>query len=365
MAIVKQKEELIGGTPVSAIEQLRNESSTANKNNTNNTQVTENKTEAQTEPKTTSTKTTSTKSTNSASSQATTSAGFVPSNVVLEANAILEQHNANRPGNYTSLWQDEADAYLNQYQNRDQFSYDLNSDALYQMYRDMYVQQGQTAMMDTMGQVAALSGGYGNSYAQAAGQQSYDQYLSQLNAIVPELAQMARDQYDKEGQEMLAMYDLYMNKENQEYGRYQDELSNWYAEAARLQSNYDNLYNREYGQYRDSVADEQWQKQYNLQKKASRSSSSGNNKPTYKDISVGSDAYNTLLTEIKKADSLPALQDLVNRYLALGYNPDQINAMTSARAAALASSYTTSSTVSGSGYSAGGGYKIYDPDRIK
>lgn len=353
MAIVKQKEELIGGTPVSAIEQLRNESSTANKNNTNNTQVTENKTEAQTEPKTTSTKTTSTKSTNSASSQATTSAGFVPSNVVLEANAILEQHNANRPGNYTSLWQDEADAYLNQYQNRDQFSYDLNSDALYQMYRDMYVQQGQTAMMDTMGQVAALSGGYGNSYAQAAGQQSYDQYLSQLNAIVPELAQMARDQYDKEGQEMLAMYDLYMNKENQEYGRYQDELSNWYAEAARLQSNYDNLYNREYGQYRDSVADEQWQKQYKLQKKASRGSGGGGD--NYKSMSL--EDQKIMENNFKRATTPADIDYYANLYRSMGYDPNVVAEM----ARKYAQGIITGQQFSGGG----GGYTIYDPDRIK
>lgn len=361
MAKVKQKEELIGGTPVSAIEQLRNESSTANKNNTNNTQVTENKTEAQTEPKTTSTKTTSTKSTNSAPSQTTTSAGFVPSNVVLEANAILEQHNANRPGNYTSLWQDEADAYLNQYQNRDQFSYDLNSDALYQMYRDMYVQQGQTAMMDTMGQVAALSGGYGNSYAQAAGQQAYDQYLSQLNAIVPELAQMARDQYDKEGQEMLAMYDLYMNKENQEYGRYQDDLSNWYTEAARLQSNYDNLYNREYGQYRDSVADEQWEKQFNQQKKASRSSSSRNT-VTYAKFDADEQArWAKKFEEAVSSGDIAKVEAVADDMAMAEINPQYVAEWFDRYASRIKTGPNQAPRQNGGG----GGYKINDIDRVR
>lgn len=162
---------------------------------------------------------------------------------------ILQQNNASKPGSYTSVWQDEADSYLSQYQNRDPFSYDFNADALYQQYKDQYIQQGQMAMMDTMGQAAAMTGGYGNSYAQTAGQQMYNQYLGQLNAVIPELYQMAYDRYTQEGQELLAMYDLYMGRENQEYGRYQDSLSNWYQEDARLTNNYNTLYDRKWNEY--------------------------------------------------------------------------------------------------------------------
>ena len=216
--------------------------------------------------------------------------------LVNEAWGILTQHQTNKPGDYTPVWQDEADAYLNQYQNRDPFSYDFNSDALYQQYKDNYIQQGQMAMMDTMGQAAAMTGGYGNSYAQTAGQQAYNLYLNQLNDVMPELYQMAHDRYTQEGQNMLDMYDLYMNKENYEYNKYQDLLNNWYQEDSRLQSNYDSLYNRAWNEYlegkdtayndyqtgrqeayddwqktidreyqkeRDKVADEQWEKTYN------------------------------------------------------------------------------------------------------
>jgi peptidoglycan hydrolase-like protein with peptidoglycan-binding domain len=169
--------------------------------------------------------------------------------VVNEAWNVLNQHQSNKPGDYTPVWQDEADAYLNQYQNRDPFSYDFNSDALYQQYKDNYIQQGNMAMMDTMGQAAAMTGGYGNSYAQTAGQQAYNLYMNQLNDIMPELYQMAHDRYTQEGQDMLAMYDLYMNKENYEYNKYQDTLSNWYQEDSRLQSNYDSTYNRAWNEY--------------------------------------------------------------------------------------------------------------------
>lgn len=162
---------------------------------------------------------------------------------------ILQQNQTNKPGSYTPVWQDEADAYLSQYQNRDPFSYDFNSDALYQQYKDQYIQQGQMAMMDTMGQAAAMTGGYGNSYAQTVGQQVYNQHLGQLNAIIPELSQMAFDRYTQEGQELLNMYDLYMNREAQEYGRYQDSLNNWYQENAVLTDSYNTLYDRGWNEY--------------------------------------------------------------------------------------------------------------------
>ena len=176
---------------------------------------------------------------------------YTPSDVVNQANQMLQQHEASKPGAYTPVWQDEADAYLSQYQNRDPFSYDFNSDALYNQYKDNYIRQGQMAMMDTMGQAAAMTGGYGNSYAQSVGQQAYNQYLGQLNAVLPELYQMAQNRYDQEGQEMLAMYDLYMDKENQTYGQYQDNLDNWYRESDRLTQNYNTLYERDYGQYEE------------------------------------------------------------------------------------------------------------------
>ena len=60
--------------------------------------------------------------------------------------------------------------------NRKEFSYDLNGDMLYQQMKDQYQVLGKTAMQDTMGEAAALTGGYGNTYAQSVGQQTYDEY---------------------------------------------------------------------------------------------------------------------------------------------------------------------------------------------
>lgn len=99
------------------------------------------------------------------------------------------------------LWsQEELDKAWLEYLNRQPFSYDPEGDPAYQNYRDRYVTAGKLAMEDTVGKVTALTGGYGNSYAQTAGQQTYQQYLKQLGNVLPELYDNAHDRYQAEGE---------------------------------------------------------------------------------------------------------------------------------------------------------------------
>ena len=193
---------------------------------------------------------------------------YEKSDVVKQAEAMLQQQLGNKPGAYQSAWQTQLDDTLNKILNREKFTYDLNGDALYQQYKDQYVTQGQMAMMDTMGQAAAMTGGYGNSYAQTAGQQTYQGYLQQLNDRIPELYQLALDQYNREGQELYNQYGLFADRDQQDYGRYRDSVSDYYTDLdyltneSRYQSEQDygkymDAYNMNYGQYRDQVSD--WQ----------------------------------------------------------------------------------------------------------
>lgn len=81
-------------------------------------------------------------------------------------------------------WLNEIDSYGD-------FEYDLNADLLYKQMADNYVQQGQLAMQDAMANAAAMTGGYGNSYAASVGNQAYQQHLTQLNNSIPALQQQA------------------------------------------------------------------------------------------------------------------------------------------------------------------------------
>ena len=87
---------------------------------------------------------------------------------------------------------------------REAFSYDPNEDPVYRAYRRQYTRLGKLAMEDTVGKAAALTGGYGNSYAETAGQQAYGQYLQKLGDTIPTLYSAAYDRYLAEGE---ALYD--------------------------------------------------------------------------------------------------------------------------------------------------------------
>ena len=78
------------------------------------------------------------------------------------------------------------------------FSYDPASDPIYNSYAQGYQQRGRLAMRDAVGQAAALTGGYGSSYAESVGQQQYDSYLQSLSDVLPELYGMAWQRYSAE-----------------------------------------------------------------------------------------------------------------------------------------------------------------------
>ena len=198
---------------------------------------------------------------------------YIESDAVRAAKTNLEQQMAQKPGAYQSQWQNSLNEAMNKILNREKFSYDLNGDALYNQYKDRYIQQGKQAMQDTIGSASALTGGYGNSWAQSAGQQAYHGYLQGLNDKVPELYQMALDKYNMEGQDLLNQYGLLSDREGQDYGRYRDALSDYLTERNFLTDRYDTERNYDYGIYsdnrdfnytqdRDAVADQQWQAEF-------------------------------------------------------------------------------------------------------
>lgn len=168
-----------------------------------------------------------------------------PEKKKLESGQKAEQGQASAPeqkpqvsysplGPYKSQWSDQINAAFGKLQNRDPFKFDVNSDALYEQYKNQYIELGNLAMEDTMGQAATLTGGYGNSYAQSVGQQTYQGYLGRLNDVVPQLYQMALDRYTQEGDALMKEYAMLLDRDNQDYGRYKDA-------AALAQSQVENM----------------------------------------------------------------------------------------------------------------------------
>ena len=166
----------------------------------------------------------------------------------------LSQYENNRPEAYQSKYQDQINGLLDKILNREAFSYDFNADPLYQQMKDRYVQQGKMAMMDTMGNAAALSGGYGNSYAQTVGQQAYQGYMQGLNDVIPELRNAAYQMYQDEGDRMNTNLGTLRSMDDTDYGRYRDTVSDWYNDRNYYNGKYFNVYDREYQAYMDAMA---------------------------------------------------------------------------------------------------------------
>lgn len=137
---------------------------------------------------------------------------------------------------------DQATAIYDKIMNRGEFSYDVNKDKLYQQYRDLYAQMGRSAMEDTMGQAAALTGGYGSTYSQNAGQQAYNAYLQKLNEVVPELYNAAYNRYNQEGQNLMNLYTMARSNADSAYER---DYNQWYNRLQLERSDEDTAYNRQ------------------------------------------------------------------------------------------------------------------------
>ena len=162
----------------------------------------------------------------------------MPSGSVQAAQAYLEQVKASKPGAYQSRWDDELTSLYDQIRNRKKFSYDMGTDPLYQQYREQYQRLGRLAMQDTMGQAAALTGGYGSTYGEQVGQQAYNAYLQNLNDIVPQLQQQAYQRYQDEGADLYNQYSLVKGREDTDYGRYRDTVSDYYSDLSDARSAY-------------------------------------------------------------------------------------------------------------------------------
>ena len=198
---------------------------------------------------TTAPKTTTTPAATTQAATNTNNGGFTytdpnENDTVKQALAMIQQQMNNKPGEFQFANQGQLDEAWNKYNNGEKFSYDLNGDALYQQYKDQYQLQGKLGSMDVMGQAAAMNGGYGSSYGQTVGHQTYQGYLQQLNDRVPELYQLALNQYNQERQDLKDTISLLSQQKEQEYGVHRDGVSDWKDMLQYSTDNYNTLYDR-------------------------------------------------------------------------------------------------------------------------
>ena len=175
----------------------------------------------------------------------------------------------NKPDEFESKYEGQISDILDNILNRPKFSYtaeDMTNDDLYKMYRDQYIRQGNLAMRDTMGNAASLTGGYGNTYASAAGQQAYDNYVAQLNNKALDFYDRAYQRYADEGQNLYNQMNVVTGLDNTDYQRYRDGVNDYYNDLNYYNGRYNQEYGYDYGEYQDRVAADQWAQEFAFQK---------------------------------------------------------------------------------------------------
>ena len=165
--------------------------------------------------------------------------GYAPSADVSAAQAYRDSVAALRPDAYASAYERQLAALYDEIAGRQPFAYDPETDDAFAQYARMYRQKGRAAMEDTMGQAAALTGGYASSYAARTGQQAYDRYMQELMALLPEFQDRAQQAYDRQGQALQQQYQLLSGQEKEQYQRWQDGMADWEKQLTLAQQQYD------------------------------------------------------------------------------------------------------------------------------
>lgn len=188
---------------------------------------------------------------------------------------------------YESRWDAQMQDILNEMVNRQPYLYNLETDPVWAAYKKQYAREGQRATADTLAQVSAMTGGMPSSYAVTAAQQAGDYYNAQMTDMIPQLYQQAYERYLNEYTMKQNDLSAVQSMEQMDYGKYQDQLSQYNTDRNLAYSQWQDQYNMlsnnlsamqtqdqiDYGRFGDDLSwDQQNFQNYQAQQEAGRSS---------------------------------------------------------------------------------------------
>lgn len=192
-------------------------------------------------------------STNTAQRLGNAQQKYQASDAVNQAQQTWQQIQQQKPGAFKSRYTDILNGVLNQIQNPQEFKYEFNGDGLFRSYADEYTQRGKQASLDAMGQAAGLTGGYGNSYAQQVGQQTYQNWLLGLYDKGMDLRDRAYGQFQDARNDLKDRYNIFSSAENTDYGRYRDLVGDWTNQEQNAYNRFLNERDYDYNNYMNDL----------------------------------------------------------------------------------------------------------------
>lgn len=193
--------------------------------------------------------------TDTTSNNTTTTTTNSPLTNVQKAEQYYDDLKTQAPTYTPDITNDELKSLRESILNPTGFSYDPTTDPVYLQYAEEAQKAAKLGMEDAMGQAAALSGGFGNSYAQMVGQQVYNEKMNSVNDIIPELEQNAYNRYQDEIDIQRDNYEMLSNQEANDYDRY-------FSEMDIYNSNLDRAYNEMISERESEAASAQAEFEY-------------------------------------------------------------------------------------------------------
>lgn len=123
---------------------------------------------------------------------------------------------------YEDPWEQTIQSTVRNLQNK-KFEWSPETDPTVKYYEDAYRREGERAMKDTLGAVAATTGGIPSSYATAAAAQQRNYYAQQMADKYPDLYQQAFDRFMQEYDREYNMLSAYGDLSELGYGRWSDK----------------------------------------------------------------------------------------------------------------------------------------------
>lgn len=161
-----------------------------------------------------------------------------------------------KPDAFVNKYEGQIDALLDKLQSREKFSYDFNTDPNWLALKDQFQRNAILGMQGAMGDAAGLTGGYGNSWAQQVGQQTYQQQISEMTDIIPELHGQALNVWQAENQQMQSNLAALQTQSELDYAQHFNDWQMWNTDRNYMYQKVTDMSEDEFNKYMYGV--ERW-----------------------------------------------------------------------------------------------------------
>jgi len=141
-------------------------------------------------------------------------------------------------GGYQSKYGSAVNELVNKYNRDNNFSWSAEGSEEYQGAKDSYRREGEKQFEHTQGSYAANTGGYSNSYAQAAGQRVYNQKMEELTDKIPALRETALNNWSANQERTMNQIGMMQGLDDNQYKRYRDSVADKFSFMQYYQQKY-------------------------------------------------------------------------------------------------------------------------------